>query len=144
MRLRAAILASLAVAAWAAAPPSPVGRWKTFDDTKNGALSGLVEITEEGGVLKGRILKSYDPAKPDPRCDACEGERKGQPVIGMVFLWGLRPQGDEYQGGLILDPDNGKTYKAKLRVEEGGRKLRVRGFIGISLLGRTQVWLREE
>ena len=120
-----------------------MGRWKTYDD-KTGQVHGLVEITEEQGVLKGRILKSYDPLKPNPTCDLCEGENHGKPVLGMVFLWGLTQQGEEFKGGFILDPDNGKVYKAKLRLEEGGHKLQVRGFIGISLLGRTQTWVRED
>ena len=137
------IMILLGASAMAGTPEGPLGRWKTYDD-KTGALHGLVEITEEQGVLKGRILKSYDPLKPNPTCDLCEGERKGQPVLGMVFLWGLTRQGDEFKGGFILDPDNGKVYKAKVRVDEGGRKLRVRGFIGISLLGRTQTWVRED
>jgi len=144
MSIRTAILLLFAAAsALAASPMSPVGRWKTFDD-KTGALHGLVEITEEQGALKGRILKSYDPLKPNPTCDLCEGERKGQPTIGMVFLWGLTGKGEEFTGGFILDPDNGKVYKAKLKLNEGGRKLLVRGFIGISLIGRTQTWVRED
>jgi len=144
MTLRTALIMVLVAASVLAAPPmGPVGKWKTYDD-KTGALHGLVEITEEQGVLKGRILKSYDPVKPNPTCDLCEGERKGQPVLGMVFLWGLTKQGDEFKGGYILDPDNGKVYKAKVRVDEGGRKLLVRGFIGIALIGRTQTWVRED
>ena len=103
-----------------------------------------LELRRDQGVLKGRILKSYDPLKPNPTCDLCEGERKGQPVLGMVFLWGLTRQGEEFKGGFILDPDNGKVYKAKVRVDEGGKKLLVRGFIGISLIGRTQTWVRED
>ena len=143
MTLRAALFTVLVAASALAGPPtSPVGRWKTYDD-KTGALHGLVEITEEQGVLKGRILKSYDPLKPNPTCDLCEGDRKGRPVLGMVFLWGLTRQGEDYKGGFILDPDNGKVYKAKVRLDEGGHKLLVRGFIGISLLGRTQTWVRE-
>jgi uncharacterized protein (DUF2147 family) len=144
MTLRAALIAVLVAASALAGPPiGPAGRWKTYDD-KTGALHGLVEITEEQGVLKGRILKSYDPLKPNPTCDLCEGERKGRPVLGMVFLWGLTRQGEDYKGGFILDPDNGKVYKAKVRLDEGGHKLLVRGFIGISLLGRTQTWVRED
>jgi uncharacterized protein (DUF2147 family) len=144
MTLRTGLISVLvAAAALAGAPTGPVGRWKTYDD-KTRALHGLVEITEEQGVLKGRILKSYDPLKPNPTCDLCEGERKGQPVLGMVFLWGLTRQGEEFKGGFILDPDNGKVYKAKVRVDEGGKKLLVRGFIGISLIGRTQTWVRED
>lgn len=144
MTLRTTLITVLlAASALAGTPAGPVGRWQTYDD-KTGALHGLVEITEDQGVLKGRILKSYDPLKPNPTCDLCEGERKGQPTIGMVFLWGLTKQGDDYKGGFILDPDNGKIYKAKIRVDDGGRKLQVRGFIGFSLLGRTQIWVREE
>jgi uncharacterized protein (DUF2147 family) len=144
MALRTVLILALAVgAALGGSPSAPLGRWKTYDD-RTGALHGLVEITEENGALKGRILKSYDPLKPNPSCDLCEGERKGQPVLGMVFLWGLTRQGDEFKGGFILDPDNGKVYRAKVRVDEGGRKLLVRGFIGISLLGRTQTWLRAD
>lgn len=124
-------------------PAGPLGRWKTYDD-RTGALHGLVEITEEQGELRGRIIKSFDPKKPNPTCDLCEGDRKGKPVLGMVFLWGLSRQGEEYRGGFILDPDNGKVYKAKLRLEEGGRKLLVRGFIGFSLIGRTQTWVRDD
>jgi uncharacterized protein (DUF2147 family) len=144
MTFRTALLTLLVSAVvLAGTPTDPVGRWKTYDD-KTGALHGLVEITDEQGVLKGRILKSYDPLKPNPTCDLCEGERKGQPTIGMVFLWGLTRQGEEYKGGFILDPDNGKVYKAKLQLDDGGRKLLVRGFIGFSLLGRTQTWVRED
>jgi hypothetical protein len=80
-----------------------------------------VEITEEQGMLKGRILKSCDPLKTNPTCGLCEGEWEGQPVFGMVFLWGLTRQGEEFKGGFILDPDNGKVYKVKVRVDEGGK-----------------------
>ena len=137
------VLLSAGLTALAGDPASPVGRWRTFDD-RTGAVHGLVELTEAKGELQGRILKSYDPLKPNPTCDLCEGERKGKPVLGMVFLWGLAPRNGEWTGGHILDPDNGKVYKARLSLLEGGRKLKVRGFIGISLLGRTQVWVREE
>ena len=143
MTARAVLLALVAGLVALAAPPSPVGVWKTYDD-KTGELHGLVQITETAGGLTGRILKSYDPKKPDPRCDQCDGERKGQPVIGMVFLWGLQRDGDEYRGGYILDPDNGRVYRAKLRLADQGRRLQVRGFIGFSLLGRTQTWTRDE
>lgn len=139
-----AVLLALAVGFVAmAAEPSPVGTWKTYDD-KTGALHGLVQITETGGELRGQILKSYDPEKPNPVCDHCDGDRRGKPVIGMIFLWGLRKEGEEYRGGYILDPDNGKVYRARLHLADQGQKLRVRGFIGISLLGRTQTWVRDQ
>jgi uncharacterized protein (DUF2147 family) len=62
----------------------------------------------------------------------------------MTILWGLKKQGDEYQGGEILDPENGKIYRARMRLVDDGKKLDVRGFIGFSLFGRSQIWLREE
>jgi uncharacterized protein (DUF2147 family) len=81
---------------------------------------------------------------PNPRCEKCEGTRHDQPVLGMTVLWGLKRQGDEYQGGEILDPENGKVYRVKMNLQDGGRTLHVRGFIGFSLFGRTQIWIREE
>jgi uncharacterized protein (DUF2147 family) len=85
-----------------------------------------------------------DPKDPDPRCDRCEGELKGKPLIGLHILWDLRKDGDAWSGGRILDPDNGKVYKCHIAMEQDGKKLKVRGFIGLSLLGRTQYWLRQE
>lgn len=143
MILHAALSALVSVFAAAGDPASPAGRWRTFDD-RIGAVHGLVELVEVNGELQGRILKSFDPQKPNPTCDHCEGERKGRPVLGMVFLWGLRRQDGEWSGGQILDPDNGKVYRARLSLQDGGRRLKVRGFIGISLLGRTQVWVRDD
>ena len=89
--------------------------------------------------------KIFDPAKQDSKCDECAGDdpRKGQPVIGMTILTGLKPNGDNvYGGGTILDPANGKTYNAKVTVIEGGRKLEMRG--SILFIGRTQTWVRAE
>lgn len=129
----------------AQAADTPVGKWKTIDDETNTPRS-LVEIREVNGELQGRILQIfYRPdEKPDPVCDACEGERKGQPVIGMTFLWGLKPDSaTEWVGGGVLDPKNGKTYNARATLTEAGQKLRLRGYIGTPILGRTQVWLRE-
>ena len=121
---------------------SPVGRWKTVDDV-TGKAKSVVVIWEENGKLFGRIQKIVDPDPddPDPRCDDCTGDQKGKRVIGLRILWDLSK--GERSGGSILDPANGKTYKCQLSVEDGGRKLKVRGLIGVSLLGRTQYWLRE-
>jgi uncharacterized protein (DUF2147 family) len=144
--LTGALLAVLCLAAQPvrAAEPVPVGRWKTIDDETNTPRS-IVEIREVGGELQGRILQIfYRPdEKPDPVCEACEGDRKNQPVIGMTFLWGLKPDSGDWAGGAVLDPKNGKIYNAKLSLTDGGNKLRLRGYIGTPLLGRTQVWLRE-
>jgi uncharacterized protein (DUF2147 family) len=124
---------------------SPVGRWRTVDDATGKARS-VVEIVETDGELQGRILQLIDPpgGNMNPLCKKCEGERKDQPVVGMTFLWGLKHDDGQWSGGSILDPNNGKIYRAKASLIDGGSKLEVRGFIGISLIGRTQVWLREE
>jgi uncharacterized protein (DUF2147 family) len=124
---------------------SPVGRWKTVDDA-TGKVNSVVVIWEENGNLYGKIEKLVDPdpRDPVPRCVLCEGEMKGKPLMGLRILWDLRKDGDQWSGGKILDPDNGKTYKCYITVENGGKKLKVRGFIGFSMLGRTQYWLRDE
>ena len=124
---------------------SPVGRWKTIDDA-TGKATSVVSIWEENGKLYGRIEKLIDPDSkdPDPRCNRCEGELKGKPLVGLRILWDLGKDGDKWSSGKVLDPDNGKVYKSLIIVEDSGKKLKVRGFIGFSLLGRTQYWLRDE
>lgn len=138
------VLALLCSAAFAA-DLSASGLWRTIDD-RTGKPRGLVRITEVNGEFQGKLQKTFpQPGEdPDPKCDKCSGSRRGQPVIGMTILWGLIKQGEEYQGGEVLDPENGKIYRAKVKLEDGGKTLHVRGFIGISLIGRTQVWVREE
>jgi uncharacterized protein (DUF2147 family) len=128
-----------------AAEPSATGLWRTIDDS-TGKPRGLVRITEASGQYQGRLEKTFpQPGEdPNPKCDKCTGSRRNQPVVGMSILWGMTKQGEEYQGGEVLDPENGKIYRAKMRLEDAGKTLHVRGFIGISLLGRTQVWMREE
>ena len=124
---------------------SPVGLWRTIDD-QTGKPRGLVRITEASGEYQARVEKTFPkPGEdPNPKCEKCEGARQNQPVIGMTILWGLTKQGDEYHGGEILDPENGKVYRARIRLEDGGKKLDVRGFIGFSFFGRSQTWIREE
>jgi len=138
--LAAALLASSAALAQA----SPSGLWKTIDDS-TGKPRGLVEITEKDGVYSGRVIKSFvDSDGKSKVCNKCTDARKDQPIIGMTILTGLRKTGDnEWGGGEILDPENGKVYKSKMSLAEDGKKLNVRGFIGISLLGRTQTWERD-
>ena len=128
-----------------ASEATPVGLWRTIDD-KTGKEKSLVRITEVQGELRGSIEKLIrEPNEdPNPMCDKCSGDKKGKPVLGMMILSGLKRDGKEWTGGEILDPNNGKTYKCRMSVDDSGKKLSVRGFIGVSLLGRTQVWLREE
>lgn len=123
-------------------PMSPVGTWNTIDDETKKPKS-LVRITEKDGVFSGTVEKIVDPKKQDSKCDECAGDdpRKGKPVIGMTILTGLKKDGDNvYAGGTILDPNNGKTYNAKVTVIEEGKKLEMRG--SILFIGRTQTWIR--
>lgn len=139
------LLLALSSAAVFAAESTPLGAWKTIDD-QTGKPRGLIRITEVNGQYQGKIEKTFPDAgeDPNPKCDNCSGVRRDQPVIGMTILWGLTKQGEEYADGKVLDPENGKVYRAKMTLADGGKTLHVRGFIGFSLLGRTQVWLREE
>jgi uncharacterized protein (DUF2147 family) len=125
---------------------TPTGLWRTVDD-KTGKERSLVRITESNGVYEGRVeklLNRQPDDDPEGLCRKCEGERKDKPIVGMAILWGLKKDGDQFAGGEILDPKNGKIYRAKMKLVDGGKKLEVRGFIGISLLGRSQTWYREQ
>ena len=136
------VLPSLASAQEAA---SPVGLWKNIDDI-TGKPKALIRITETKGELRGQIEQLFLPpgADPNPRCVLCKGANKDQPVLGMVFMSGLRKVGAEYTGGEIVDPDDGKAYRSKLTVVDGGKRLNVRGYIGVPLFGRSQIWVRQE
>ena len=117
---------------------SPVGRWTTISDETDEPRS-VVEIYEEDGRLFARvdslILRPDEPA--DPVCEKCPGERKDQPILGMIILWDMEPDDDAWAGGRILDPEKGKIYRAKIWVEDGN--LKVRGYLGPFF--RTQTWL---
>lgn len=136
-----AVLAATAFWSLRTEPITPVGRWKTIDD-KTGRPKAIVVIYEENGRLFGRVEATLDP-NGKKVCDLCKDERKNRPIVGMVILRNLAVHGEEYSGGDILDPDNGSIYRCKVRLQDGGRQLSVHGFIGISLLGRSQVWTRE-
>ena len=118
------------------------GKWKTIDDA-TGKAKSYVEIYEEDGKVYGKIVELINPEKENPICDQCCCEDKDQPILGLKFIKGLEKDGDEYNGGKILDPQNGKLYKCYITLEDDN-KLKVRGYIGFSLLGRTQYWYRAE
>ncbi len=145
MKTLIAALTLFAAAGTALAQATPVGLWKTIDDDTK-AEKSYVRITESGGVLNGKVEKIVDPAKQDSKCDKCSDERKDQPVIGMVIVRNAKANADKtvWEGGEILDPNNGKVYKLQMTPVDGGKKLDVRGFIGFALLGRTQTWVRVE
>ncbi|MCD4796168.1 MAG: DUF2147 domain-containing protein [Candidatus Cloacimonetes bacterium] len=122
---------------------TPSGRWKTIDD-ETGEEKSVVRIWIEDGVLYGKIDSLFlEPDEdPNPVCDECKGKNKDKPIIGMTIMENLSRKGIGWSGGTILDPDNGKTYKCKIEIIENGERLKLRGFLGISLLGRTQYWIR--
>ncbi|HKW83653.1 MAG TPA: DUF2147 domain-containing protein [Burkholderiaceae bacterium] len=134
-------------ASLAHAQATPAGVWKTIDDESKKEKS-LIRISEAGGVYTGKLEKLLDPtAKPDAVCDKCSDDRKDKPLVGMTLIKGVKQnEADKatWDGGEILDPNNGKTYKVRLTPGEGGKTLAVRGYIGAPLLGRTQTWIRVE
>jgi uncharacterized protein (DUF2147 family) len=141
-----AALALLVAVGWAQAQATPAGLWKTIDDDGKTEKS-LVRIVDTAGVLSGKVEKIFDAARQDAKCEECSDARKGQPVLGMTILSGVKASAGEtglWDGGEILDPNNGKTYKVRLKPVNGGKALEVRGYIGMPLLGRTQTWQRVE
>lgn len=144
MRTLLLALLLLVVPMSAFAQASPFGTWTTIDDT-TGQAKSVIEVYEAAdGTLAGRVERVLHSTRgPNPVCEKCSGQRKNQPIEGMVILWGLRRSGDEWKGGQILDPATGKVYSATLRPVAGGKQLQVRGFVGFSLLGRTQLWVRK-
>lgn len=133
-----------------AANDTPVGTWKQIDDV-SGKAKSIIEVTESNGQLQARVVKLLSRSPEDiardgavPKCTKCDGERKDQPIEGMNIMWGVSKDDDVWDGGKILDPKSGKVYKVKLKLTEGGQKLDVHGYIGFALLGRSQVWERQD
>jgi uncharacterized protein (DUF2147 family) len=129
----------------AMAQATPAGLWKTIDDETK-AEKSLVRISDNGGVYTGKIEKILSD-KPDAKCLECSDERKDQPVQGMTIIRNVKASADDkglWDSGDILDPNNGKVYKVRLKLADGGKKLEVRGYVGAPLLGRTQTWIRAE
>lgn len=134
------VLSVVAGAGLAAAADAPVGKWQTIDE-KTGKPVSEVQITEQGGKLTGTITGLTDPndkAGKPKTCTACKGEDKDKPIIGLVIIKDLKPDGDRYKGGTILDPEDGKVYKAEIWTEDG--KLKVRGYLGVFY--KTQTWVK--
>jgi uncharacterized protein (DUF2147 family) len=142
MRSVPALLVCMTLVAGAArAQNTPVGLWRTIDD-HTGQEKSLVRISESGGVLSGKVEKLLQPSKPNPMCDKCTDERRGKPILGLSIIEGMRPHGEVWEDGNILDPDNGKIYTLRLKPLDGGKTLQVRGYIGPFF--RTQTWSRVE
>jgi uncharacterized protein (DUF2147 family) len=119
---------------------SVIGKWKTIDD-ETGEAKSIVEIYENGGKVYGKVIEIFEEKRKNDVCKECSGVDKNKPIQGMVILRGLTKDDDEYSGGKIIDPKNGKTYKCTIALESKD-KLKVRGYIGFSLIGRSQYWVR--
>lgn len=118
-----------------------IGTWKTIDDNTGKARSHIkLFVNDANGKMYGQVVKILDPAKKDRVCDKCSGSRKDQPIQGIILVESMEKDGEEWSGGYITDPDNGKRYKCKMWIEDG--KLQVRGYIGPFY--RTQEWIRVE
>ncbi|MCT4629089.1 DUF2147 domain-containing protein [Winogradskyella sp.] len=116
-----------------------LGKWKTIDD-ETGKEKSIVEIYEDKGKIYGKIVELINPLKENPKCSQCKGERKDQPIKDMVIIEGLEKDDDVYEGGTILNPENGKEYKCRLKIEDDKDTLQVRGYIGFFY--KTQYWKR--
>ncbi len=121
------------------AAQSPIGIWENIDD-EDGKPKSHIEIYEQGGKLHGKVVKLLEGATLTI-CKKCKNERQNQPIEGMVILWDLEKEGEEYDGGYIVDPKKGKTYNCKISLESAD-VLNVRGYLKVSLFGRTQQWNR--
>lgn len=135
---------ALWIAGSRAAEPSPAGDWLVSDET-SGMPQAIVTISLQPDGLHGRVSRILDAEDPDPRCGACAGPRHDQPVLGMEVLWGLqRDPADSWRwiGGHVLDPDEGRIYRAELVLADAGRQLELRAYVGTPWLGRTERWRR--
>ncbi len=142
--LTGALVSSFAFLAAADPPqPSASGYWQVIDD-KSGKPHGVIHVYVQDGKLNGALARLPADAPPDrTTCTKCPPPQKDKPLLGLVIMWGLKPEGSEWTGGKILDPENGSTYKCKVKLV-GSDKLEVRGYVGLSMFGRTQTWVRTQ
>nr|WP_315255979.1 DUF2147 domain-containing protein [uncultured Flavobacterium sp.] len=117
-----------------------LGKWKTIDD-ETGQAKSIVEVYEKGGKVYGKVVEILRAEHKKDICTKCEGAEKNKPILGMIIINGLEKDDAEYNGGTILDPQNGKKYKCYIALESPD-KLKLRGYIGLSIMGRTQYWTR--
>lgn len=132
----------------AATHDTPTGVWQQVSKN-SGKPHALIHITQDHDVYQGKIIKLLNRSAEDiakrgehPRCTQCTGPQKDASWVGLTVLWDLKRDGDRWSDGHVLDPTNGKIYKAHMSLEDSGEKLRIRGYVGLSLFGRTEVLRR--
>ena len=118
------------------------GKWHSFNDETQ-EVESVIEVYEKNGKAFAKIIEIKNPDRKTAVCDMCKGSNKNKPILDMEILSGLQMNDDEWSGGKILDPKNGKEYKCYIKLVEDN-KLKIRGYIGFSLLGRTAYWQRAE
>jgi uncharacterized protein (DUF2147 family) len=139
----AILILAIVAQAWAVPQPTAAGLWEKVDSS--GAPAAWFRIMDCNGVYQGKMVKIFSRTGQNPadwRCTACSGDQRNAPVVGLTFIKGMRRSGLAYEGGSILDPRTGFAYAARMDLSQDGRELRVRGYLGIELLGQTEVWQR--
>jgi uncharacterized protein (DUF2147 family) len=144
LKLALGAVGALLIVQAALGAPTAAGVWRQVDET--GKAGALVTITEDGGAFVGRLSHLFlDPGDdPNPICNQCPGDKRNQPVLGLVFIEGMKQSGLDYDSGTILDPETGKVYSANMHLSADGALLTVRGYLGLSIFGRSQTWVRVE
>jgi len=136
------LLSSIAMVSYAQSNLDDItGQWKSIDDV-TGRPKSIIEITKENGIYSGKVIHLINPSVPNPICKKCKGDLANKLIKGMVIIKNISKQKDSWSGGTILDPEKGKTYKVKFTLKKNRSKLKVRGYIGIPTIGRTQIWQR--
>ena len=119
-----------------------IGKWNTIHE-ETGKIISVVEIYEMNNKIYGKVCEISNPKSRNLLCKNCPGEDKDKPILGLTIIKGMTKKEDGYEGGEITDPNNGKTYRCMISF--GGKdKLIVRGYLGISLFGRSQTWIRQK
>jgi uncharacterized protein (DUF2147 family) len=143
MTVAAVVAVSAGMVPLRAAEPSAVGLWEQVDES-SGKAESWFKISERSGVYVGNVVKIFSKPGEDENwvCNKCEGAEKGAPVLGLTLIKGMQRNGLSYEHGTIMDPRDGSVYRALMKLSPDGQKLEVRGYLGISLFGRTQTWNR--
>lgn len=119
---------------------SIIGKWKSINEETQKEES-IIEIYKENGKFYGKIIKILDPKKTNALCENCKGNNKNKPIVGLVIINGLKKDGNEWSGGKVLDPKNGKKYKCYITLKNENT-MKLRGYIGFAVFGRTAYWYR--